>query len=644
MSTARYLVGDVFERMAELPDGSVDLVVTSPPFLALRSYLPADHPDKHKEIGSETTPADFLDTLLALTREWRRVLAPHGSICVELGDTYAGSGGGGIEKGDSCTDSCMREAYSQLLGPLGPAATTCAHGVRREKKDLRPTRSVHPDADGRHRNSDPSRRELRYNRNENGGVAWPLDKSLAGIPTLYAWSLAYGRNLLRPDTTIDPWRVRNLLVWARPNPPVGALGDKWRPATSYVTVACVGRSRYFDLDAVRTAHTVADAGPLRGRAAQPVGMNSDAGSQWSSGERMSLNPAGAPPLDWCDERDLDWQPLMPLPTQPFSGTTPTVHWVPAEEGASGDDIRRKVSPDCPRHGDLPGQLPKALRDAHAADSSTRTERSGARPARAQPHDSVPTDPPAAETTVQPGLFPVDAPAATGHSTGSHRTDHAPSTTQPCTPFAQTADDTARRSTPPESSATDHGTDVSRTSSDGSVASPEPQTPADTADIPRSERPCTCSLERRITERTSHYATFPTKLPARLIECMAPQRVCRTCGQPSRRITSDHEYAPSATYRGGAMIADTERVAEGVNQWRGDGGAKASVVRTVETLGWSDCGHDNWRPGHILDPFGGSGTTAVAATGAGRDCTLIDIDARNADLARDRVGMFLEVVA
>jgi DNA modification methylase len=91
MSVAEYLIGDVFDVLASMPDASVDLVLTSPPFLALRSYLPADHPDKHKEIGSEPTPAEFLDTLLALTAEWGRVLAPHGSICVELGDTYSGS-------------------------------------------------------------------------------------------------------------------------------------------------------------------------------------------------------------------------------------------------------------------------------------------------------------------------------------------------------------------------------------------------------------------------------------------------------------------------------------------------------------------------------------------------------------------------
>ena len=45
--TARFIVGDVFDGLATLEDGSVDLVVTSPPFLALRSCLPADHPEGH---------------------------------------------------------------------------------------------------------------------------------------------------------------------------------------------------------------------------------------------------------------------------------------------------------------------------------------------------------------------------------------------------------------------------------------------------------------------------------------------------------------------------------------------------------------------------------------------------------------------
>ena len=56
------------------------------PFLALRSYLPADHPDKAKEIGSEATPGEFIDTMLDVVEECRRVLAPHGSLVFEPAD------------------------------------------------------------------------------------------------------------------------------------------------------------------------------------------------------------------------------------------------------------------------------------------------------------------------------------------------------------------------------------------------------------------------------------------------------------------------------------------------------------------------------------------------------------------------------
>jgi hypothetical protein len=61
-----------------------------------------------------------------------------------------------------------------------------------------------------------------------------------------------------------------------------------------------------------------------------------------------------------------------------------------------------------------------------------------------------------------------------------------------------------------------------------------------------------------------------------------------------------------------------------------------------TLGWTtcDCPEPTYRPGVVLDPFGGSGTTAQVATGHGRDCLLIDLDERNLDLARERVGMWL----
>lgn len=71
-----------------LPDASVDLVVTSPPYFGLRSYQDGG---EHYEgqIGDEATPAEFVDALIAATREMVRVLKPSGSIWVNLGDKYA---------------------------------------------------------------------------------------------------------------------------------------------------------------------------------------------------------------------------------------------------------------------------------------------------------------------------------------------------------------------------------------------------------------------------------------------------------------------------------------------------------------------------------------------------------------------------
>jgi DNA modification methylase len=69
-----------------------------------------------------------------------------------------------------------------------------------------------------------------------------------------------------------------------------------------------------------------------------------------------------------------------------------------------------------------------------------------------------------------------------------------------------------------------------------------------------------------------------------------------------------------------------------------------VQSTTACVGstWSDCGHNTWRPGIVLDPFAGSGTTLMVATGMGRDAIGIDLDERNADLARERIGMFVDI--
>ena len=74
-----------------LPDASVDLIVTSPPYFGLRSYTDGgEHYDG--QIGNEATPRAYLEALWACTAEWVRVLKPSGSLFVNLGDKYASGG------------------------------------------------------------------------------------------------------------------------------------------------------------------------------------------------------------------------------------------------------------------------------------------------------------------------------------------------------------------------------------------------------------------------------------------------------------------------------------------------------------------------------------------------------------------------
>lgn len=196
---SRYLVGDAVTRLRNLPNGSVDLVLTSPPFLGLRSYLPEDDPNKTFEIGTENSPAQFISQLLAVVRELRRVLAEHGSLVVELGDTYAGSGGAGGDYrfgGKNDGQPLFRQRY------------------------------------------DPA--------------TWPQKKSMTLVPELFRIALAYGFNPLEPKDAIEPWIIRNVVRWQK-QPKYGAMGDKFRPSLSDMVVACKSTTRYFDGDSVKTA-------------------------------------------------------------------------------------------------------------------------------------------------------------------------------------------------------------------------------------------------------------------------------------------------------------------------------------------------------------------------------------------------------
>lgn len=86
-------LGDCREVIPQLPEASVDCIVTSPPYWQQRSYLPSGSDARGHEIGREATFAEWTATIVTICTELRRVLKPTGSLWINVGDRYAAYGG-----------------------------------------------------------------------------------------------------------------------------------------------------------------------------------------------------------------------------------------------------------------------------------------------------------------------------------------------------------------------------------------------------------------------------------------------------------------------------------------------------------------------------------------------------------------------
>ncbi len=115
------LIGDVFGRLESVRSESVQCVVTSPPYWAMRDYGVAG------QLGLERSPEEFILRIVAVFREVRRVLRPDGTLWLNLGDTYSGS-----RKGHSGTTSALTNPKRQDL--VSPSVSKLVAGAKR--KDL----------------------------------------------------------------------------------------------------------------------------------------------------------------------------------------------------------------------------------------------------------------------------------------------------------------------------------------------------------------------------------------------------------------------------------------------------------------------------------------------------------------------------
>ena len=99
----RITKGNILDILKQFPDECIDMAITSPPYYGLRSYLPKEHPDKKKEIGLEDTFEQYINNLMEIFMEIKRVLKKSGSFYLNIGDSYGGSQGKNAGYPDSKT-------------------------------------------------------------------------------------------------------------------------------------------------------------------------------------------------------------------------------------------------------------------------------------------------------------------------------------------------------------------------------------------------------------------------------------------------------------------------------------------------------------------------------------------------------------
>lgn len=191
----KILQGDCRRILKTLPDASVHCCITSPPYFGLRAYLPGDHSLKQFEIGTEETPQAYVDTMVSVFREVRRVLRDDGTLWLNIGDSYASGGCG------------RHDAVQNRRG-----------------------------ADGKVRGDGPTSRR---NRNGDGAVEVVKPKDIIGIP----WRVAFALQA-------DGWYLRQDIIWHKPNPIPESVTDRCTKAHEYIFLLSKSARYYFDSKAI----------------------------------------------------------------------------------------------------------------------------------------------------------------------------------------------------------------------------------------------------------------------------------------------------------------------------------------------------------------------------------------------------------
>ena len=183
MSDGAIINGDVFDILPLLEDESVQMCVTSPPYWGLRDY------GVDGQLGLEKTPEEYVQKLVAVFREVRRILKGDGTLWLNLGDSYAAN--------------CSYQVPSTKGGAKHSPAQGFDGSAMRVPAGLKP-------------------------------------KDLVGIPWMVAFALR-----------ADGWYLRQDLIWSKPNTMPESVKDRCTRSHEYIFMLSKSQKYYYDHEAIK---------------------------------------------------------------------------------------------------------------------------------------------------------------------------------------------------------------------------------------------------------------------------------------------------------------------------------------------------------------------------------------------------------
>jgi DNA modification methylase len=256
------LQGDALAILKTLPDDSVHCCVTSPPYWGLRDY------GVEGQIGLEKTPAEYLERMVAVFEEVRRVLKKDGTCWVNMGDGYAGGGNGG--------GGSFAKDYSDY-GDKNVPFRKGSRGVSKSKR-------IECGSD-------------RWGGGGNLRVPQLKAKDLVGMP----WRLAF----VLQDSG---WYLRQDIIWSKPNPMPESITDRCTKSHEYIFLLTKSPRYFYDQEAIsepvslgthaRLSQNIqaqigsarANGGAKTNGNMKAVGRNSWPGSEFQDGKNAVSHP------------------------------------------------------------------------------------------------------------------------------------------------------------------------------------------------------------------------------------------------------------------------------------------------------------------------------------------------------------------